>query len=109
MEVQEIVVVVTVESLQDGKKLARALVEKKLVACVNLIPHMTSVFLWKEDVSEEQECLMLMKTQRALYSRLEQAVRDLHPYEIPEIIALPITLGLPDYLAWVRASTHSVD
>lgn len=107
MDVQEIVVFVTVGSHQDGIAIGRKLVEKKLVACVNLIPRITSIFRWEENVSEEQECLMIMKTRRELYSRLERSVKELHKYEVPEIIGLPVTHGLPDYLAWVRSSTQS--
>jgi len=106
--VQEIVVFVTVGSIQDGSAIGRALVEKNLVACVNLIPQVTSIFRWEERVSEEQECLMIMKTRKELYPKLEGAVKELHQYEVPEIIALPVTHGLPGYLAWVRSSTQSV-
>lgn len=109
MDAQEIVVFVTVGSFQEGTAIGRALVERKLVACVNLIPHITSIFYWEESVSEAEECLMMMKTRKDLYSKLEVAVRELHKYEIPEIIALPVTHGLPDYLAWIRSSTQSVE
>ena len=107
MEAQEIVVFVTVGSLQDGRELGRVLVDQHLVACVNLIPQVTSIFQWKGEVSEERECLMIMKTRRELYTRLESSVKDLHKYEVPEIIALPISHGLPEYLSWVRSSTRS--
>lgn len=109
MDAQEIVVFVTVGSLQEGTAIGRALVEKKLVACVNLIPQLTSIFCWDGKVLEEQECLMMMKTRKELYLRLEGAVKGLHSYEVPEIIALPVTHGLPEYLSWVRCSTQPVD
>jgi len=104
---QEIVVFVTVGSLQDGKAISRVLVEKKLVACVNLIPQVFSIFSWEGSVSEEKECLMILKTRKELYARLEVAVRELHKYDVPEIIAFPVTHGFPEYLAWVRSSTQS--
>ena len=107
MDAQEIVVFVTIGSLQDGAKIGRELIEKKLGACVNLLPHMTSIFCWDGKVTEEEECLMIIKTRKENYQNLEEAVRSLHPYEVPEIIALPITQGFPGYLAWVKESTQT--
>ena len=109
MEAQEIVVFVTIGSLQDGAKIGRELVEKKLGACVNLLPQMTSLFCWDGKITEEEECLMIIKTRKELYHNLEKTVKTLHPYEVPEIIALPITQGFPGYLAWVRESTQPIE
>lgn len=98
-------VFVTVGNPDDGLALSRALVEEKLVACVNMISQVRSIYWWKEEVCEEQEVLLVMKTPASLYDSLQSRIRQLHPYEVPEIVALPIVKGLPDYLNWVVDST----
>jgi periplasmic divalent cation tolerance protein len=83
--------------------LADALVTERVTACVNLLPSVRSVYRWKDAIERGDECLLLAKTTRARYSAFEAAVRAHHPYELPEIIAVDIACGLPDYLQWVRA------
>lgn len=101
----EIVVLVTAGSEEEGLKIARVLVEEKVVACVNLFPGIRSVFQWQGKVTEEQEVLLFAKTVSGAFNRLVSVVRAHHSYDVPEIIALPIQHGLPEYLAWVRETT----
>jgi periplasmic divalent cation tolerance protein len=83
--------------------LARALVEQRLAACVNVMAECTSVYRWRDALESASETPVLIKTPASRYPALEQAIRRLHPYELPEIVALPVEAGLPDYLAWVVA------
>jgi periplasmic divalent cation tolerance protein len=85
--------------------LARALVERRLAACVNVLGAATSIYRWRGGVEKAQEVPLLIKTSAPLYARLEAAIRELHPYELPEIIAVPIERGLPEYLEWVLSET----
>ena len=84
-----------------AEALASAVVEKSLAACVNIVPSIRSIYVWKGERVTGDECLLLIKTLEACYSELEKAIRSLHPYELPEIIAVPIETGLPEYLAWI--------
>ena len=86
-------------------KLARELVERRLAACVNVLGQCTSVYRWKGAVEDAQEVPLLIKSRSALYEALEAAISELHPYELPEIIAIPVVRGLGDYLAWVGEET----
>ena len=88
-----------------ARAVARTLVAEKLVACVNLLPAVTSVYTWQDDLEETTETLALLKTPRALYTTLETRLRALHPYEVPEIIAVELTAALPTYLQWVAEQT----
>lgn len=85
--------------------LATRVVEMRLAACVNILAPCRSVYRWQGRVEDAQEIPLLMKTTTDRYAALEAAIRAHHPYELPEIVALPITQGLPDYLAWVAAET----
>ena len=88
-----------------AQTLARALIERRLAACVNVLAECTSVYRWKGAVESAVEVPMLIKTTLSAYPALEQAIRELHPYELPEIVAVPITRGLPGYLDWIAAET----
>lgn len=102
---QEIVVLVTAKNLREARKIAGRLVEEKLAACVNVIPRVESVFFWKGKICKENEALMIIKTRRAIFTRLERRVKKLHSYTVPEVIALPIEKGSKEYLSWVRECT----
>ncbi len=85
--------------------LAGPLVQEGLAACVNITAPITSVYRWQGKVEQAEECLLLIKTGATRYQELEDALRSRHPYELPEIIAVPIQHGLTDYLQWVEQCT----
>ena len=98
---QHLLVLTTIGSEKDAARLGRSLVERRLVACVNTVGPVRSVFLWKGKVEEESERLLLMKTRADRYAALETAIQELHPYDVPEVIAIPIDRGSQAYLSWV--------
>jgi len=100
-----IVALSTIDSEKEAKKIAKALVETHIAACVNIIPKITSIYEWKEEICEEEELLLVIKTQQNRLEELKATLEELHPYEVPELIVLPITDGLPDYLSWLLANT----
>jgi len=100
-----LVVFVTVGNGDEAFTISRTLVEEKLVACVNIVPQIRSIYWWKEEICDDQEVLLVMKTPTTMFDSLQNRVRELHSYEVPEIVALPVEKGLPDYLNWVVEST----
>ncbi|XP_066469888.1 protein CutA [Tiliqua scincoides] len=93
---------VTCPNEKVAKELARAVVEKRLAACVNIVPQITSIYEWKGQIEEDTEVLLMMKTRSSRISALAEFVRSVHPYEVAEVIALPIQQGNPPYLRWVE-------
>jgi len=102
---EAIVVLITVASREEGEKIARRLVEDKLGACVNIVPQVRSLFSWEGKLSQEDEVLLVVKSRRARFRELAGAVKTLHSYSVPEIIALPILEGTADYLQWISDVT----
>jgi periplasmic divalent cation tolerance protein len=88
-----------------AEKLADLLIGRRLAACVNILAPCRSVYRWKDAVQRDEEHPMLIKTTAERYPALEQAIRAAHPYELPEIIAVPVDRGLPQYLEWVASET----
>jgi len=88
-----------------AERLADALIEKRLAACVNILAPCRSVFRWKNDIQHDEEHPVLIKTTSEHYPALEAAIRAGHPYELPEIIAVPVERGLPAYLVWLTSET----
>lgn len=86
-------------------RIAGHLVENGLAACVNLLPEVTSLYRWQGSLEQAQEVTLLIKSVRSRYDELEQAIVSLHPYELPEIIAVPVERGLSGYLKWVEECT----
>ena len=86
-------------------RLAHALVERKLAACVNILSPCTSVYRWQGTLETAAEVPLLIKTRAALYDEVEAAIKSLHPYDLPEIIAVPVARGLPGYLEWLNTQT----
>jgi periplasmic divalent cation tolerance protein len=91
----------TVGNAQDAERIARALVERGLAACVNVVPGVVSVYRWKGQVEREGELLLVIKTRAERFDALREALVGLHPYEVPELIALPIQRGHAPYLDWL--------
>jgi periplasmic divalent cation tolerance protein len=100
-----IVCLVTIDDPEKAARIARFLVEQKLVACVNIVPQIRSIYSWKGQVFDETEHLMVIKTRGDLFERVKAAVKNLHPYEVPEIISWNIEQGLEDYLKWIDEVT----
>jgi len=88
-----------------AKALSTAILSKRLAACVNRLPGVKSMYRWQNQVERDDEVLLLIKTRAELYPRLEALIRDMHPYELPEIIAVTISSGSAAYLAWIDAET----
>jgi len=102
-EVSDVIVVYcTVPDTATGAGIAARLVEYRLAACVTLIPGVTSVYRWQGQVETSSEALLMIKARATDYTRLESAIRSQHPYELPEIITVPVSGGLSEYLDWVR-------
>jgi periplasmic divalent cation tolerance protein len=102
---QPLLVITTLPDLESAERLAAELVEAGLAACVNIGAEVTSVYRWEGQLQRGTERMLTIKTSPARYAELEQAIVASHPYELPEVIALPITTGLNEYLAWIEACT----
>jgi periplasmic divalent cation tolerance protein len=101
-------VLVTAPSPDVARHLAHGLVTERLVACVNLVPGVTSIYAWEGKIEQAEEVLMIIKTRRSRYGALEQYVRRHHPYETPEIVEIPADHVTPKYWAWVMKETSDV-
>jgi periplasmic divalent cation tolerance protein len=95
-------VLTTAGSEEQASAIARELVERRLAACVSIVGNACSFFHWKGEVTEEDEKLLIIKTARRLFPKLRQTIRELHSYDLPEVLALPIEDGDADYLNWLR-------
>jgi len=100
-----IVIYCTVPNKKEGKEIARLLLENKLVACVNIIDKMESVFSWDGEICEEKEALLIIKTKKELFKRINHLIQKKHSYTVPEVIALPIIEADETYLKWVEHET----
>jgi periplasmic divalent cation tolerance protein len=98
---------VTVENQKEAIKIGKGMVNAKLAACANIIPRIQSVYQWKGKVVKGQEVLLILKSTKNRYRALERAIKTMHTYEIPEIIALPVEEGLDQYIKWVQCETHN--
>lgn len=107
MSEDEVLLVLTNLPDQDSaQRLAQAIIAEHAAACVNILAACTSVYRWQGRVESASEVPLLIKTSRPAYARLQELIRKHHPYELPEIIALPVSAGLPAYLAWVTNETQ---
>lgn len=104
MTEEHCIVLCTVPDPATGERLAQGLVEARLAACVNLLPALTSIYRWQGTLQKEAECLLIIKTRRDRFDALSETLRQHHPYELPEIIAVPLINGLPAYLGWIDAN-----
>ncbi|HXV77638.1 MAG TPA: divalent-cation tolerance protein CutA [Candidatus Polarisedimenticolaceae bacterium] len=96
-----LLVLTTAGSAEQARAIARGLVERRLVACANVVPGALSIYRWQGRVEEQAESLVVLKTAKRLFPELRRVIRELHSYELPEILALPIADGDPDYLDWL--------
>jgi periplasmic divalent cation tolerance protein len=94
----------TAGSAEEARKIAHALVEGRLAACVNIVPQIQSVYRWKEKVEEAEEWLLLIKTTDEAFGRVRDRIKQIHSYELPESIAFEIQDGSPEYLQWIAES-----
>ncbi len=101
---EQILVMVTCASSPEAESISRQLLEERLIACVNIAGRIRSLYRWKGAMARESESLLLMKTRRDLFDRLCERVRELHSYEVPEVVAFPIVAGNPEYLDWIEES-----
>lgn len=102
---EPLLVITTLPDRESALQVAESLISRHLAACVNMLAPCTSVYRWQGQVETTQEIPLLIKTLAVHYSKVEAAIRQLHPYELPEIIAVPVHAGLPEYLAWLKAET----
>ena len=100
-----LLVLTTLPDRAQAEALGAALVDARHAACATVLPGARSIYRWQGAVQRDSELLLILKTASTLYPRLEARLRELHPYQVPEIIALPIQAGLPAYLDWIAAST----
>jgi periplasmic divalent cation tolerance protein len=104
MAEEVLIILTTWPDAEKARAAARTLVEEKLAACANLVPGVESIYRWEGKVETSAEILMIVKTTIARYQALEDLIRTLHPYEVPEIVSLRVADGLPSYLRWVEQS-----
>ena len=104
MTEETMVVLTTCGNDEDASGLARALVERRLAACVNAIGRVSSTYRWQGEIHRDQETLLIIKTTAARLAAVEKTIREQSKYELPEVIALPVHAGGADYLAWIRES-----
>ncbi len=105
----ELVVFVAVGSEDEAKTISHKLIEDKLAACVNIVPTIQSIFQWEGKITEEKECLLIVKTTSHAFHEVEAVIKAHHSYSVPEIVALPIKVGSSDYLSWVRQQVKSFE
>jgi periplasmic divalent cation tolerance protein len=98
---QYLVILNTCPDKESATQVANALIHRQLAACVNILPGLTSIYPWKGQIETSEECLLLIKSTQSAYEKVETTIRDAHPYELPEVIAVPIVTGLHTYLSWI--------
>ncbi len=103
---EAVVVLVTVPTAETGADVARALVEEGLCACGNVVPGLRSIYRWAGKVQDDAEALLVLKTERRLLPALKERLPAMHPYQVPELLALPVEDGLAPYLEWIAASVR---
>lgn len=100
-----ILILVTAGSETEAETMAKTIVEERLVACVNIVSPIRSIYHWEEKIADDREWLLVIKTQAARFAAVEARVKALHSYQVPEVIAVPIQAGSEEYLRWIREET----
>lgn len=103
-----VVVLMTASSAEEAASISRALVDERLVACCNVIPAIRSIYRWEGKVCDEQEVMVIAKTRASVFDRLVVRVKELHSYDVPEIIALPIAAGSESYMKWIEENVGAI-
>jgi len=101
-----VLILTTVPNKESAERIARTLVEERLAACVSVVPGLTSFYWWKGDLIAEQEIQLIIKATEFTIAKIESRLKELHPYELPEMVVLPVTSGSNAYLSWVRSETE---
>lgn len=99
-----VIVLVTTKDKSEAEKISQTLLREKLIACANIISSVASCFWWQGKVDSADECLVIMKTHKSLFGEVQLRVKDLHTYEVPEVLALPIVDGSEAYLSWMNSA-----
>jgi periplasmic divalent cation tolerance protein len=105
MHTDAIVAITTIATEEDGVALVRELLDRRLIACGTLLPGARSLYRWQGKTADEREVVVLLKTRSARFETLRDAIAELHPYKVPELLALPVEAGLEKYLAWIAGET----
>lgn len=100
------VILCTCPSMATAKQIAYQLIEQRLAACVNIVPQIQSIYRWQDKIEESSEWLLIIKSQQQCYNTLQETIRQNHPYQVPEIIALAVQKGLPAYLEWINSELN---
>jgi len=100
-EASEIVVFITIDTKEEAQRIAKVLLEQRKAACVNIIPGVSSLFWWEDKLDSAQESLLIVKTKASVLNEVIRLVKEIHSYDVPEIIAMPIVGGNQDYLEWI--------
>lgn len=104
----KILVISTCAAEADAERIARALLDARLAACVNIVPGLRSFYRWKGEIESAAEFMLIVKTSRDLFPALRTEIEKLHPYEVPELLALPVLAGAENYLSWLEANLRGV-
>lgn len=97
-------IITSIDNVQNAEKIAHTLLDEKLAVCINIIPNIRSIYMWQGEKKLEEEVIMFIKTEKNTFPEVLKRLKELHPYDLPEIIGLPISYGLPEYLEWIRNS-----
>jgi periplasmic divalent cation tolerance protein len=103
-----LIVFMTAGSREEAEKIVRTLLEEKLIACGNVVDSVSSLFWWRGEIEEEEEVLVIMKSSEKLFKKLSERVTELHSYDVPEVLALPIVDGSSSYLEWLKGCLEAV-
>ncbi len=101
-----LIIFCTVPDKESGIKISKALLKSRLAACVNSVSDVNSMYWWNQNIEQDKERLLIIKTRRDLYADLEKTIKNIHPYDVPEIVALPVAAGSASYLEWIKSETE---